>query len=49
MTLTHMTRTITIKNPSAKMIQVFDSMREKKHQQIEKLKQKKDCVFSLKV
>ena len=43
-----MTRTITIKNPSQKMIQVFDSLRDKKSQQIEKLI-KKDCVVTVKV
>ena len=31
------------------MIQVFDSLREKKLQQVEKLKKKKDCVFTVKV
>lgn len=44
-----MTRTITIKNPSQGMIQVFDSLREKKCQQVEKLKMKKECVFTIKV
>lgn len=44
-----MTRTITIKHPSQKMIQVFDSLREKKFQQIEKLTNKKESVFTVKV
>lgn len=44
-----MTRTITIKKPSQRMIQVFDSLREKKQQQIEKLTNKKECVFTVKV
>lgn len=46
---TTMTRTITIKHPSARMIQVFDSLQEKKRRQIEKLSQKKECVFTIKV
>ena len=44
-----MTRTITINKPSQRMIQVFDSLREKKSQQIEKLTKKKECVFTVKV
>lgn len=44
-----MTRTVTIKQPSQRMIQVFDSLREKKLQQIERLTQKKECVFTVKV
>ncbi len=44
-----MTRTITIKNPSQRMIQVFDSLREKKCQQVEKLTKKAECVFTIKV
>ncbi len=31
------------------MIQVFDSLREKKLQQIKRLTQKKECVFTVKV
>lgn len=44
-----MTRTITINKPSQKMIQVFDSLREKKLKQTEKLIKKKECVFTIKV
>ena len=44
-----MTRTIVIKEPSQRMIQVFDSLRDKKCQQIEKLASKKECVFTIKV
>lgn len=44
-----MTRTITIKQPSKRMIQVFDSLREKKQQQIDKLTTKEECVFTVKV
>lgn len=44
-----MTRTITINKPSQKMIQVFDSLREKKRQQIEKMSKKKESVFTIKV
>ena len=40
-----MTRNITIKHPSQKMIQVFDALREKKQQQIKKLTAKKQCTF----
>lgn len=47
--LSIMTRTITINKPSQKMIQVFDSLREKKHQQIEMLLKKKECIFTIKV
>lgn len=31
------------------MIQIFDALREKKRKQIEKLTEKKECVFTLKV
>ncbi len=44
-----MTRTINIKKPSPKMIQVFDSLRDKKQQQIAKLANTKECVFTIKV
>lgn len=42
-----MTRNITIKNPSPKMIQVFDALREKKQQQIKKLTEKKQGTFTV--
>ncbi len=42
-----MTRNITIKNPSQKMIQVFDALREKKQQQIKKLSEKKQGTFTI--
>ena len=42
-----MTRNITIKNPSQKMIQVFDALREKKQQQIKKLSENKQCTFTV--
>lgn len=44
-----MTRNITIKNPSPKMSQLFDSLREKKQQQIKKLAEKKHCTFTITV
>lgn len=44
-----MTRNITIKNPSPKMIQVFDTFREKKQQQIKKLNDKQECTFTITV
>ncbi len=44
-----MTQNITIKNPSPKMIQVFDALREKKQQQIKKLTEKKECTFTINV
>ena len=44
---TNMTRNITIKNPSQKMIQVFDALREKKQQQIKKLTEKNECTFTI--
>lgn len=42
-----MTRNITIKNPSPKMIQVFDALREKKQQQMKKLAEKDRCTFTI--
>lgn len=42
-----MTRNITIKNPSQKMIQVFEALREKKEQQIKKLTEKKQGTFTI--
>ncbi len=42
-----MTRNITIKNPSPKMIQVFDALREKKQQQIKKLIEKDECTITV--
>lgn len=42
-----MTRNITIKKPSQRMIQVFDALREKKQQQIKKLTEKKECTFTI--
>lgn len=44
---TVMTRNITIKNPSQKMIQVFDALREKKQQQVKKLSDKKQGTFTI--
>ncbi len=42
-----MTRNITIANPSPKMIQVFNALREKKQQQIKMLDNKKQCTFTI--
>lgn len=42
-----MTRNIIIKNPSPKMVQVFESLREKKQHQIKKLTEKSQCTFSV--
>lgn len=44
-----MTRNITIKNPSEKMIQVFNALREKKQQQLKKLSAKTQCTFTVTV
>lgn len=44
-----MTQNITIKNPSQKMLQVFEAMREKKQQQIKKLTEKKQGTFTIHV
>ncbi len=44
-----MTRNITIKNPSQKMVQVFDALREKKQQQIKKLTEKEHGTFTIEV
>lgn len=42
-----MTRNITIKNPSQKMILVFNALREKKQQQQKALAEKKQCTFTI--
>lgn len=42
-----MTRNITIKDPSQKMVQVFDALREKKQQQIKKLSEKNYGTFAI--
>ncbi len=42
-----MTRNIIIKNPSPQMIQVFDSLREKKQQQIKRLQDKNEGTFTI--
>ena len=42
-----MTRNIIVKNPSQKMIQVFEALREKKQQQVKKLADKKECTFTI--
>ncbi len=42
-----MTRNITIKNPSQKMIQVFDALKEKKQEQVKKLTERKQCTFTI--
>lgn len=44
-----MTRNIAIKNPSPRMLQVFDKLREKKREQIKKLSAKEQCTFAIKV
>lgn len=44
-----MTRNITIKNPSPRMLQVFDKLREKKREQIKKLSANKQCTFTIEV
>lgn len=44
-----MTRNITIKNPSQKMIQVFEALREKKQRQIKKLTEKNRCTVTIEV
>ena len=44
-----MTKNITIANPSPKLLQFFDALRDKKQQQIEKLSGQKECIFTVKV
>ena len=44
-----MTRNITIKNPSQTMIQVFESLKEKKRLQLKKLADKNECTFTITV
>lgn len=42
-----MTRTITITKSTPKAIQVFELMRRKKEQQVEKMKKMKNGTFSI--
>ena len=42
-----MTRNISIKNPTQKMIRLFDIMRDKKLHQIKKLSEKKQGIFTV--
>lgn len=44
-----MTRNITINNPSEKMIQVFNSLRDKKQRQMKKLAELKQSTFTIHV
>ncbi len=48
-----MTKEIVIKNPSPEFIKFFDGLREKKQQQIEKLKKMhadgEKCIFTVRV
>lgn len=44
-----MTRDITIKNPSQRIIHVFDGLKEKKQQQLKKLAEQKECTFTINV
>lgn len=44
-----MTKSIIIKEPTSKIIKVFDSLKEKKQQQIKKLAEKKQCTFTVTV
>jgi hypothetical protein len=44
-----MTRTIDIKHPSQMMLQVFDSLREKKLRQADMLADKEECLFTIKM
>ncbi len=44
-----MTRDITIKDPSKAVIRIFDSLKEKKEQQIKRLSQKPQCTFTITV
>lgn len=44
-----MTKNITIKNPSEKMMEVFKSLQTKKEQQTDKLSTKEQCTFTIKV
>lgn len=42
-----MTQNTTIKNPSPKMIQIFEALRQKKEQQVRKLAEKEQCTFTI--
>ncbi len=44
-----MTRTTTIKNPSKEVIKIFDTLRDRKQQQIQKLSEKSQCTFTINV
>lgn len=43
-----MTKDINITNPSQNVVKLFESMRRKKDQQAERLKELDKCTFSLK-
>ena len=45
----NMTKQIIIENPSENVRKFFDLMRERKHQQIEKMKKMEKGIFSIKV
>lgn len=42
-----MTKDITIKTPTPKVIKMFDALREKKQKQIKKLVESKQCTFTV--
>ena len=44
-----MTRNIVIKNPSPKMIQVFDLLRDRKKEQMKKLSELDHCTVTIRV
>lgn len=44
-----MTRTIVIKNPTAKAVKVFEVMRQRKEQQIKEMKARKQPVCEIHV
>lgn len=44
-----MTKNVTYEQPSQKMIQMFEQLREKKQQQIKKLTEKEKCTFSINI
>lgn len=44
-----MTRNITIKDPSPKVIRIMETLKERKLQQSQRLREMKECTFSIKV
>lgn len=44
-----MTQNIIVSNPSKRVIQTLEALRDKKQQQLKKLSEMKECTFTIKV